>query len=53
MANRFFGGKDPIGQHVDHVLGNLQTLEPVEIVGIVTDTRPAGNSAREDRNFKS
>jgi putative ABC transport system permease protein len=45
MADQFWAGKDPIGQHVKHVLAGNRT---VEIVGVVPDMRKAGIGEPED-----
>jgi predicted permease len=45
MASQFWPGKDPIGQHVKHVLAGNRT---VEIVGIAPDMRKAGVGEPED-----
>jgi predicted permease len=48
MADRFFTGKDPVGQRMQHLLNDLHTLETVEIVGVVSDTLVREGSTQDD-----
>jgi putative ABC transport system permease protein len=48
MAERFFAGKNPVGQHLPHVLGDLHSVEVVEIVGVVADTLVRRGPSEDD-----
>ena len=45
-AQRFFTGRNPIGLHITHGAGKLYTNPPMEIIGVVADSKWDG--ARSD-----
>ena len=53
MTERFFAGKDPIGQHMDHLLQDLDSFESVEIVGIAPDRLDQRGNKRDDHIIPS
>ncbi|MBA3830552.1 MAG: ABC transporter permease [Chthoniobacterales bacterium] len=49
LANRYFPGRDPIGQHIDDNQTNDENPPPLTIVGVVPHVRPDVPGGKFDR----